>query len=111
MTTTCTRPPPALLRALRPGDLGWVIARHGTLYAQEYGFNQHFEAMVARIAADYVDQLDPAHECAVNIATVNRLMQVVDRLESSNSLEQAMGEQDAVTAQAIVQAALAGQSA
>ena len=55
--------------------------------------------------------LDPVHECAVNIATVNRLMQVVDRLESSNSLEQAMGEQDAVAAQAIVQAALAGQSA
>lgn len=64
MTTTTTRTPPAHLRALRPGDLGWVIARHGTLYAQEYGFNQRFEAMVARIAADYVDQLDPAHECA-----------------------------------------------
>ncbi len=64
MNITFTRPPPAQLRALRPGDLGWVIGRHGSLYAQEYKFDQHFEAMVARIAADYVDRLDPARECA-----------------------------------------------
>jgi GNAT superfamily N-acetyltransferase len=64
MTTTFTRPPPAQLRALRPGDLGWVIGRHGTLYAQEHGFDQRFEALVAHIAASYVDRLDPARECA-----------------------------------------------
>ena len=56
------RPAPYLLRAQRPGDMGWVIHRHGAMYAREWGYNAEFEALVARICADFLNHFDPADE-------------------------------------------------
>jgi GNAT superfamily N-acetyltransferase len=54
--------PTYILRQHRPGDIGWVIQQHGMLYAKEYGWDCRFEAFVARIAADFIDQYDPERE-------------------------------------------------
>ncbi|HEX6339031.1 MAG TPA: helix-turn-helix domain-containing GNAT family N-acetyltransferase [Jiangellaceae bacterium] len=52
------------LRGLRPGDLGWVVHRHGVLYADGYRWDETFEALVAQIAADYGHQHDARRENA-----------------------------------------------
>lgn len=62
--------PAYVLRPPLPGELGWVVQRHGAIYAREYDWDEGFEALVARIVADYVEHRDPQRE-AVWIAEVD----------------------------------------
>jgi DNA-binding MarR family transcriptional regulator/GNAT superfamily N-acetyltransferase len=60
--TSGASPPSALLRGLRPGDMGWVVQSHGTFYAREYGFDSSFEGLVAEIAGKFLTSFDASRE-------------------------------------------------
>lgn len=53
---------PAVLRPHRPGDLGWIIQSQSEFYTREFGWNQGFEALVSRVAAEFLDRFDPTME-------------------------------------------------
>jgi DNA-binding MarR family transcriptional regulator/GNAT superfamily N-acetyltransferase len=62
-TLLAAEPKPGfILREPRTGDYGWIVARHAVLYAQEYQWNEKFEALCAQIVADFLNNFDPAYE-------------------------------------------------
>ncbi|MPZ71274.1 MAG: GNAT family N-acetyltransferase, partial [Actinobacteria bacterium] len=56
--------PSFVLRPLGPSDFGWVVSKHGELYSREYGWDENFEALVARIIADYIERRNPKRDAA-----------------------------------------------
>jgi DNA-binding MarR family transcriptional regulator/GNAT superfamily N-acetyltransferase len=58
------KPPRTALRAPRPGDLGWIVERNAAVYAHEFGWDDGYEALVARIVADFAAERDPRREAA-----------------------------------------------
>ena len=62
LAPTDVPPTPYILRQHRPGDMGWVVQRHGALYWQEYHYDGRFEALVAEIVAEFIQHLDPKRE-------------------------------------------------
>jgi DNA-binding MarR family transcriptional regulator/GNAT superfamily N-acetyltransferase len=53
---------PYFLRQHQPGDMGMIVHKHGALYWKEYGWDEHFEALVAQITADFIDNFNPKRE-------------------------------------------------
>ena len=70
-------------RAERPGDLGWMVLAHGEVYERQFGWDTDFEALVARIVADYAADHDPGREAAwiaeVGGARAGCILLVTDR--------------------------------
>jgi DNA-binding MarR family transcriptional regulator/GNAT superfamily N-acetyltransferase len=62
LTGAASQRPAPVIRAHRPGDIGWVISAHGRLYAEEYGWDISFEALVAEIAAKFLREFKPGRE-------------------------------------------------
>lgn len=54
---------PYLIRPHQPGDMGWIVHRHGVLYSQEYHWDERFEALVAGVVAEFIQNFDPKREC------------------------------------------------
>jgi GNAT superfamily N-acetyltransferase len=57
------KPSDVQLRPPRPGDIGWVIHRHGAIYAAEYGWDITFEALVAKVAGEFIEKFDNRTDC------------------------------------------------
>ena len=56
------RETPYVIRPHQPGDMGWVVHRHAVVYAEEYNWDEHFEALVAKIVGEFITNFDPKRE-------------------------------------------------
>lgn len=87
------------LRGLEPGDLGWIVQRHGAVYAREFGWNAEFEALVARIVGEFGSGHDPARERAwiaeLDGRPVGSVMCVQDELPDTARLRLLLVEPEA----------------
>lgn len=96
LTPPATLPPAFSLRTHQPGDIGWLIGRHGALYAQAYGWTSEFEALVARIGAQFLERLDPQREaCWIAERSGQRVgcvMLVQARHDDSGAPESGVGQ-------------------
>ena len=72
-----------VIRPLQIGDLGWMVERHGVLYAREYGWNDSFERLVARIAADFDPRNDRGWVATVDGARAGVVLCVHDTAETA----------------------------
>jgi DNA-binding MarR family transcriptional regulator/GNAT superfamily N-acetyltransferase len=61
-STNSTMAASYLLRPHQPGDMGWIVHRQGLLYAQEYGYDEQFEALAAQVVAEFVERYDSKRE-------------------------------------------------
>jgi GNAT superfamily N-acetyltransferase len=57
-----TQPPAPVIRAHRPGDMGWIVQSQGKAYVEGYGWNMRFEGLVAEVAGKFLANFDPAME-------------------------------------------------
>jgi GNAT superfamily N-acetyltransferase len=89
----------ATIRPLgQPGDLGWVIMAHGEVYAAEFGWDTTFEALVARIVADYAADHDPSREAAWIAESDGRRLGCVFCVAANDHMEAADAAVDEATA-------------
>jgi DNA-binding MarR family transcriptional regulator/GNAT superfamily N-acetyltransferase len=77
---------PFFLRTHEPGDMGWVVHRHGVLYFQEYGWDERFEALVAQITADFINNYKPEREHCFIAEMNNEIVGSVFVVQSSEKV-------------------------
>lgn len=78
-------PTAAVIRRHQPGDAGWIIGTHGALYARDEGYDHRFEALVARIMADFLDRADPREAAWIAEAGGRRLGTISCMAEDSET--------------------------
>jgi len=79
-------PTTAIIRSHRPGDIGWIASSQAAFYAEEYGFNENFEALVMRICADFINDYNPTREhCWIAEADSRRVGSIMLVTESDDT--------------------------